>query len=93
MPTTFYKLDIQGIVYLVDPLTATAYTYDTQNPVPIGRVLWADINVLPRIKLYDDWKDILENKAKSDANRGILLKDTTNKDKDKDKDTTHATDS
>jgi hypothetical protein len=54
--TTFYKLEIQGIVYLVDPATAIAHTYDLADPTPIGRVLWNSPATLPRITLFDDWE-------------------------------------
>lgn len=61
-PTTFYKLDIQGIVYLVDPATTTAYTYDLDDPVAIGKVTWLNSAEAPRITLYDDWQEILTAK-------------------------------
>jgi hypothetical protein len=63
--TTFYKLDIQGIVYLVDPATSTAHTYDLEAPTPIGTVHWTDPAKPPQITLYDDWQTILA--AKRDA--------------------------
>jgi hypothetical protein len=53
--TTFYKMDIQGIVYLVDPATSVAYTYDLADPTPIGTLLWDSPASPPRIALYDDW--------------------------------------
>ena len=53
--TTFYKMDIQGIVYLVDPATSITYTYDLSDPVPIGTLLWTSPTASPRIALYDDW--------------------------------------
>jgi len=61
-PTTFYKLDIQGIVYLVDPATATAYTYDLANPERIGQVLWTDLAAPPRIEFRPDWEAFLQAK-------------------------------
>lgn len=61
-PTTFYKLDIQGIVYLVDPATTTAYTYDLDDPVAIGKVSWLNSAEPPRITLYDNWQGILTAK-------------------------------
>jgi hypothetical protein len=56
IPSTFYKLEIQGIVYLVDPVTTIAHTYDLTNPTPIGRLLWSSPAELPRISLFDDWE-------------------------------------
>jgi hypothetical protein len=61
---TFYKMDVQGIVYLVDPATAIAYTYDLTDPTPIGTVQWTDISAPPRITLYDDWSARLSEKMK-----------------------------
>lgn len=53
--STFYKMDIQGIVYLVDPATSVAYTYDLIDPTPIGTLQWASSTTPPRITLYPDW--------------------------------------
>ena len=55
LATTFYKMDIQGIVYLVDPATSIAYTYDLEDPTPIGTLQWTSATTPPRIALYDDW--------------------------------------
>jgi hypothetical protein len=60
--TTFYKLDIQGIVYLVDPTTSIAHTYDLESPTAIGNVVWKDPAVPPQIALYDNWQEILTAK-------------------------------
>lgn len=57
-----YKLEIQGIVYLVDPATTAAYTYDLTNPTMIGHVIWPDASMPPQIALVDGWSAILENK-------------------------------
>lgn len=54
-PRTFYKMDIQGIVYLVDPATSIAHTYDLADPTPIGVLHWKSPTEQPRIALYDDW--------------------------------------
>ena len=62
MERTFYKLDIQGIVYLVDPATAKAYTYDLTDPTEIGTVVWTDMKGSPTIELLPTWKDILTAK-------------------------------
>jgi hypothetical protein len=53
---TFYKLEIQGIVYLVDPATTIAHTYDLTDPTPIGHVHWSSPASLPRIALFTDWQ-------------------------------------
>lgn len=65
--TTFYKLDIQGIVYLVDPATSTAHTYDLEDPTPIGIVNWSDPAKPPKITLYDDWQVTLITKRNATA--------------------------
>lgn len=57
-----YKLEIQGIVYLVDPTTTEAYTYDLTNPTKIGHVIWTDATKPPKIQLLDDWRTIMETK-------------------------------
>jgi hypothetical protein len=57
-----YKLEIQGIVYLVDPTTTEAYTYDLTNPTKIGHVIWTDATKPPKIQLLDDWQTIMETK-------------------------------
>lgn len=62
MERTFYKLDIGGIVYLVDPATAVAYTYDLTAPTEIGRVVWTDPKVPPRLERVAEWKSILAAK-------------------------------
>jgi hypothetical protein len=58
----YYKLEVQGIVYLVDPSTAFAYTYDLTNPTRIGRILWADSLKSPTIELLSDWQTIMNQK-------------------------------
>ena len=47
MERTLYKLKVQGIVVLVDPITTIAYRYDTTEPV--GRIVWTDVGAEPRI--------------------------------------------
>ena len=66
MERTFYKLDIQGIVYLVDPATAAAYTYDLTDPTEIGKIVWTDPKSTPQIELRADWEAVLAAKV----NRG-----------------------
>jgi len=51
MERNLYKLNVQGIVVLVDPITATAYRYDTTEPV--GQIQWTDLNNEPRLILKD----------------------------------------
>lgn len=67
MERTFYKLDIQGIVYLVDPTTSKAYTYDLSNPTEIGTILWTDSKKEPKIDLLPNWSSILAIKLESAA--------------------------
>jgi hypothetical protein len=62
---TFYKMDVQGIVYLVDPATTIAYTYDLTDPIPVGTIHWTDISSPPRIVLYDDYATVLDEKMKA----------------------------
>jgi hypothetical protein len=62
MDRTYYKLNIQGIVYLVDPATSLAYTYDLSSPTEIGKVLWADAKAEPRIVLKEGWAAIQQAK-------------------------------
>jgi hypothetical protein len=59
---TFYKLDIQGIVYLVDPVTSRAYTYDLEDPTEIGSVSWTDPKTDPTIALRHDWLAVMTHK-------------------------------
>jgi hypothetical protein len=47
MEHTLYKLKVQGIVFLVDPITTIAYRYDTTEPV--GRIVWTDLGAEPRL--------------------------------------------
>jgi hypothetical protein len=65
MERVFYKLDIQGIVYLVDPATSTAYTYDLSSPTEIGKIVWINSKDAPRIDLRADWASILATKLES----------------------------
>jgi len=65
MEGIFYKLDIQGIVYLVDPATSNAYTYDLSNPTMVGKVIWTDPKAPPAIELLADWSAILQAKLEA----------------------------
>ena len=67
MEYTMYKLNIQGIVYLIDPATSKAYTYDLSNPIEIGKVIWTDLKEEPRMDLLPSWKTILEHKLEAPA--------------------------
>ena len=49
MERNLYKLNVQGIVFLVDPITAIAYRYDTTEPV--GHIVWTDVTTEPRLVL------------------------------------------
>ena len=49
MERTLYKLKVQGIVILVDPITTIAYRYDTTEPV--GRIVWNDLTAEPRLAI------------------------------------------
>ena len=62
MERTFYKLDIGGIVYLVDPATAVAYTYDLAAPTEVGRVIWTDPKAAPHLERAADWNTIMTAK-------------------------------
>ena len=62
MDRTFYKLDIQGIVYLVDPITSIAHTYDLSSPTEIGKIIWSDVKKAPQIELFQNWASILQAK-------------------------------
>jgi len=62
MERTFYKLNIRGIVYLVDPATSKAYTYDLSDPTEIGQVLWTDLKQDPQIELLSTYASILAAK-------------------------------
>jgi hypothetical protein len=59
---TFYKLDVQGIVYLIDPATSIAYTYDLTAPTEIGRLQWTDPAEKPTLQLRSDWEAIMAAK-------------------------------
>jgi hypothetical protein len=61
-PTTYYKLDVQGIVYLVNPTNSTAYTYDIESPTEVGRVVWSDPASPPRMELLPTWAEIMKKK-------------------------------
>ena len=67
MDRTFYKLNIQGIVYLVEPATSKAYTYDLTDPTEIGTVSWADAKQEPTLTLHSDWTTILAAKVDKSA--------------------------
>lgn len=59
---TFYKLDVQGIVYLIDPVTSIAYTYDLDDPVEIGRLQWSNPAEKPTLHLRADWQTVMAAK-------------------------------
>lgn len=74
---TFYKLDVQGIVYLIDPATSIAYTYDLENPTEIGRLQWTNPAEKPTLQLRDDWEAIMAAKmsAHTAAHTPITIHD------------------
>jgi hypothetical protein len=61
-PATLYKMDINGIVYLIDPATTNAYTYDTVDPTLIGRVIAGAAPGTFDIELVADWEAVLRHK-------------------------------
>ena len=63
MERVYYKLDIHGIVYLVETTTATAYTYDLSNPTEVGKVIWTDSSKLPTIEFLPNIADIMAKKV------------------------------
>lgn len=65
MEHTYYKIDIQGIVYLIDPTTLKAYTYDLSNPTEIGKIVWTDPKSAPKIVFVDNWESVLRAKLES----------------------------
>ena len=64
-PTTYYKLDVQGIVYLVNPANSIAYTYNISNPVEIGKVIWSDPTSPPRMEFLPTWQTIMDTEKVS----------------------------
>ena len=66
-PTCYYKLLMNGIVYLVDPHTAIAYTYDVTSPLAIGTVEWLNPDEQPVLTLYPNWREL--QAAKVDASQ------------------------
>lgn len=60
--TTFYKLEIQGIVYLVNPTTLRVYTYDLDSPTEIGELHWDSTHTTPTVTLADNWQEIMAAK-------------------------------
>ena len=65
MELIYYKLDVQGIVYLIDPVTSKAYTYDIVNPTEIGKIVWTDPKDAPIIQLLPEWSSILAKKSEA----------------------------
>jgi len=65
MERIYYKLDVQGIVYLIDPVTSKAYTYDMADPTEIGKIVWLDPKEAPIIQLLPEWSSILAKKSEA----------------------------
>lgn len=57
---TFCKMEIGGIVYLVEPATLYVYTYDKESPTRIGDLAYEGGKA--RVELLDDWRDIMASK-------------------------------
>jgi hypothetical protein len=64
---TFYKLDVQGIVYLIDPVSSIAYTYDLESPTKVGSIQWDNPSVKPVLHLYSNWETVLAAKMSAHA--------------------------
>jgi hypothetical protein len=58
---SLYKLEINGIVYLIDPKTATAYTYDIESPTPIGNIIRTPSGQID-IQYREDWRKVQQDK-------------------------------
>ena len=67
MECVYYKLDIHGIVYLVETTTAKAYTYDLSNPTEVGKVIWTDNTTPPTIEFLPNIADIMAEKVTSSS--------------------------
>ena len=59
--TSLYKFEINGIVYLIDPKTATAYTYDIETPIPIGNIIRTPSGQID-IQYREDWHTVQQDK-------------------------------
>jgi hypothetical protein len=62
MEIILYKVVVKGIVYLVDPATSVAYTYDTAFPTELGKIVWTSPNDEPTIDFLDDYMVVLQHK-------------------------------
>jgi hypothetical protein len=62
MEVILYKVVVKGIVYLVDPATSAAYTYDLGFPTKIGTIVWTCPNEEPAIEFLDDYMVVLQDK-------------------------------
>lgn len=62
MERILYKVVVKGIVYLVDPATSVAYTYDTAFPTELGKIVWTSPNDEPTIEFIDDYMVVLQHK-------------------------------
>lgn len=67
MSRTYYKLEVQGIVYLVDTETSNAYLYDPTSPTEIGKVIWNNPQEKPVIQFLSNWKEIVSQKFDATA--------------------------
>jgi len=62
MEVILYKVVVKGIVYLVDPATSVAYTYDLAIPTELGKIVWTSPNDEPTIDFIDDYMVVLQHK-------------------------------
>lgn len=62
MERIFYKVNVGGIVYLVDPATSNAYTYDLSDPTEIGKIVWPSPTADPTIQFRENYMEILTQK-------------------------------
>lgn len=62
MERIFYKVNCRGMVYLVDPMTSNAYTYDLSDPTEIGTIVWPNPAAEPTIQFLENYMEILTQK-------------------------------
>ena len=62
MERIYYKVNVKGIVYLVDPATSVAYTYDLSDPTEIGKIVWTSPSVEPTIEYVENYMEVLTHK-------------------------------
>ena len=65
MDRIFYKVNVRGIVYLINPATSKVYTYDLSDPTEIGKMIWTHPKADPTIEFLDNYMDVLTQKLES----------------------------